>query len=253
MLSPADIAIMHSFYSFHFLDTISHQLREKLEALPTTMLTAATLRTLASYQEENQARQGVYLLHYDERPVYVGKALDVAERLAQHLRKLSGRQNIELARVGYKALLLDKSMSTAANEDVLVSLFREAHADMWNGQGFGPKDPGQNRDTTRPGPFDTRHPIRADHPVTGITNTETVASLLGKMKVALPYVCRYNIEGRGDEPVNLDGVAHKARPLMQAVVNVLGPGWKAGILSYGMVLYHNDKHYPFGEEVVAQV
>lgn len=243
---------MHSFYNFHFLDTISHQLQEKLEALQTTALTEETLGALASYQDENQARQGVYLLHYDGRPVYVGKAGDVAERLAQHLRKLSGRQNIDLAKVGYKALLLDKSMSTAANEDVLVSLFKEVHTDMWNGQGFGPKDPGQNRDTTRPGPFDTRHPIRTDYEVPGIENTETVAALLGKMKSALPYVCRYNIEDRGDDPVNLDGVAHNARPLLQAVVNVLGAGWKAGILSYGMVLYHNDKHYPYGEELVAQ-
>lgn len=244
---------MHSFYNFHFLDTISRQLQEKLEALKTSPLNQEALQSLDAYQTENKAAQGVYLLHYDGRPVYVGKAGDVAQRLAQHLRKLSGRQNIDLAKVGYQALLLDKSMSTAANEDVLVRLFRKKYSGMWNRQGFGPKDPGQNRDTTKPGPFDTRHPIRTDHMVPGVTNEETVASLLLKMKATLPYVCRYQLGNRGGETLDLRNVAHQARPLMQAVVDALGPGWKAGILSYGMVLYRNDKHYLYGEELVAQV
>lgn len=243
---------MHSFYNFHFLDTISRQLIERLEGLEVSPLTADAFHVLEAYQDDNEASQGVYLLHYDGQPVYVGKAGNVAERLFQHWRKLSGRQNIVMDKVGYKALLLDKSMSTAANEDVLVSLFKEVHPGLWNGQGFGPKDPGQNRDTTKPGPFDTRHPIRTDYPVVRIEGGHTIGSLLGKMKAALPYVCRYNIEDRDGDPVDLEGVPHQARPLMQAVVNTLGPGWKAGILSYGMVLYHNDKHYSYGEELVAQ-
>lgn len=243
---------MHAFYNFHFLDTISRQLQEELEKLPVTALNEQALAELSAYQAENKARQGVYLLHYQGRPVYVGKAGDVAERLSQHLRKLTGRQNIDTTHIGYKALLLDKSMSTAANEDVLVGLFRETHSGMWNGQGFGPKDPGQNRDTTKPGPFDSLHPIRMDYPVPGIEDEETAASLLAKMKRALPYVCRYDPVGIASQPVSLHGVPRTAKALMQAVVNALGSGWKAGLLSYGMVLYRNDKRYEHGEELVAQ-
>lgn len=242
---------MHSFYNFDFLGTISRQLQEKLEELPVSILNAQSLEALTAFQTESKARQGVYLLHYDEKPVYVGKADNIADRLSQHLRKLTGRENIDTAKIGYKALLLDKSMSTAANENVLVTLFKAKHSDMWNGQGFGPKDPGQQRDTTRPGPFDTRHPIKQNYFVPDVADDETVASLLEKMKSNLPYVCRYALEGHEDQPINLRGITRTARALMQAVVNTLGPGWKAGILSYGMVLYRNEKRYPYGEELTA--
>lgn len=243
---------MHSFYNFDFLGTISRQLQEKLEELPVSILNEEALDALETYQAENTAKQGVYLLHYEDAPVYVGKAGNVAERLRQHLRKLSGRRNIHVARVGYKALVLDKSMSTAANEDVLVTLFKEHHPNMWNGQGFGPKDPGQQRDTTRPSPFDTRYPIREDFPVPHVDDEETVATLLVKMKDALPYVCRFALEDRGDTPILLAGVDRISRSLMQAVVNTLGVGWKAAILSYGMVLYRTEKRYTFGVELTAE-
>ena len=115
---------MHATYSFHFLNTVSKQLIAELDALTVSTLDAAALTKLAADQVSANAHQGVYLLHVNGRPVYLGKAEDVHDRLRQHLRKLSGRRNVDLTQVGYKALLLDKSMSTAANETVLIALFR---------------------------------------------------------------------------------------------------------------------------------
>lgn len=235
---------MHANYSFHFLETVSKQLVDELEALTVSFLDAAALARLAADQAASNAHQGVYLLRLAGQPVYLGKADDVHDRLRQHLRKLSGRQNIDLAQVGYKALLLDKSMSTAANETVLIGLFRRHHEGMWNGTGFGPKDPGKNRDTTAPGPFDRDHPIKADYPLTTVTDVETVTSLFRKMKNELPYVFRYELTANsGNINLDLDQVPRSAEMLLRAAMQALEPGWQAAILSYGMVVYPAQKNY----------
>lgn len=241
---------MHATYNFHFLDTVSEQLCKQLDGLPVTCLHTNSLDTLTQFQAENNARQGVYLLHVGGRPVYLGKADDVRERLAQHLEKLSGRQSIDLTSIGYKALLLDRSMSTAANETVLIGFFQQNHSGMWNNRGFGPKDPGRQRDNTRPSQFDQQHPIRDDFPVIQADDTTTVGALLSAMKAQLPYVFRYDIGGHGNESINLAGVPRTARALLQAVVSRLGAGWKGVVLSFGMVLYRTGDRYEYGAELL---
>ncbi|RYZ81033.1 MAG: Eco29kI family restriction endonuclease [Proteobacteria bacterium] len=240
---------MHALYSFDFLDTISKQLQERLDSLNVTLLNGEQLGELENFQEENQRKQGVYVIHYDGAPRYIGKAANVAERLKQHYKKLTGRQNIDLAKIGYKCLLLDKSMSTAANEDLLIEKYREVHSDLWNGQGFGPKDPGKERDTTVPGSFDQRHPIRLDFQLSEIDDAETVKSLSKKLKTGLPYVFRYNVSSREEEDLNLVGIERVPRSLVQALVNHLGAGWRGAILSYGIVVYQNQKNYLYGETI----
>lgn len=243
---------MHTTYTFHFLNTVSQQLKDLLESLPFTPLNDATLAALRQYQTDNDTVQGVYLITIDGVPRYVGKADDVADRLTQHLRKLSGRRNIDLAQIGYKALLLDKSMSTAANEGILIQMFKESHGDLWNGTGFGSKDPGAGRDNTRPGPFDRLHPIREDFPVENVNDVETIGSLLEKMKPQLPYTAfRYEIdpELRALE-INLRGVPRDALSLVSAVVEKLGAGWKGVVLSFGMVIYKTNNTYRYGREIL---
>lgn len=245
---------MHSLYSFHFLDTISEQLQEKLENLDISPLTEEALNLLAAFETENRAWQGVYLLYYEGAPVYLGKADDVSSRLKQHLWKLKGRQKIDLSAVGYKALLLDKSMSTAANETVLIGLFKRRYNGMWNGKGFGSKDPGKERDTTRPGPFDSMYPIIANYSVEGIDDEETLASLLIKMKNKLPYTAfRFELGERSADSLALAGVPRTADVLLQAAINKLGKGWKGVILSYGMIIYKTSTSYQYGTELIPQI
>ena len=110
---------MHELYNFHFLDTVSEQLHRQLAAMQGSALTPASLAILAKFQQDSKATQGVYLLMHKGLPVYVGKAAQMKSRLGKHLKKISGRKNINIADMTYKALLLDKSMSTAANEDIL--------------------------------------------------------------------------------------------------------------------------------------
>lgn len=245
---------MHSLYVFDFLQTVSVQLKDMLENLNETTLDELSLAELTRYQREIGSHQGVYVVHYDGSPKYVGKANNVADRLAQHLTKLSGRKGIDPAAVGYKSLLLDKSMSTAANEDILITLFKAEYDDMWNGVGFGPKDPGQQRDTTKPGKFDQTYPIIDDYAVELETDEHgalRLGDMFAAMKDQLPYVFRYDVSAAElDQSIVLTDPERSARHLLQAAVNVLGAGWNGAVISYGMVLYKNAKHYPYGEEII---
>ena len=241
---------MHATYTFDFLTTVSKQLVEKLDSLPVTPL-AANLDAVAEFQRTSGFVQGVYLLHEGALPAYLGKADDVHDRLKQHLRKLSGRRNIVVADIGYKALLLDQSMSTAANEDVLIRLFEAQHEAMWNRRGFGPKDPGKERDTTAPSVFDRDHPIIENFPMENVQDQETVGTLLRKMKHGLPYVFRFSIGTARTTPIDLTGVPRNAEALLRAAVHVLPQGWHGAILSYGMVVYNvPPKQYPAGVVVI---
>lgn len=243
---------LHSLYVFDFLTTVSLQLKEKLEGLNETLLDKRALIELARYQRDIDSQQGVYVIHYEGVPKYVGKANNVSDRLSQHLTKLSGRKGIDPLSIGYKTLLLDKSMSTAANEDILISMFKEEHTGMWNGGGFGPKDPGKERDTTKPGPFDMAHPILDEFLIdlkTDESGTIKLKDLFTAMKVQLPYVFRYSVPANELERMMVLSSDRRARSLLQASVNSLGEGWKGAIISYGMVLYKTAKDYPHGEEI----
>lgn len=241
---------MHATYTFDFLTTVSKQLVEKLDSLAVTPL-AANLDAVADFQRTSGFVHGVYVLHEGALPVYLGKADDVHDRLKQHLRKLSGRRNIVLSDIGYRALLLEKSMSTAANEDVLIRLYEAQHDAMWNRRGFGPKDPGKERDTTAPSMFDRDHPIITDFPMENVQDQETVGTLFRKMKDELPYVFRFSIGTARTTPIDLTGMPRNAEALLRAAVRVLPRGWHGAILSYGMVVYNvPPKQYPAGVVVI---
>jgi hypothetical protein len=240
---------MHQLFSFDFLNTISKQLHDALDALSVTKLDADAVCELRKCQSADSAKQGVYLLYKAGEPVYMGKADDVAARLEEHMIKMQGRQHIDPDEIGYKSILLEKSMSTAANENVLIALFTDRYSGMWNGKGFGPKDPGQERDTTRPSDFDRDHPIRLDIDIPDIDDDETLHSVCHKMKAHLPWVFRFKLNGRKDDTIDLRGVERQPEPLLQAVVDRLGVGWRGAVLSFGMVLYKSRKEYRFGRVV----
>lgn len=244
---------MHDLYVFDFLRTVSQQLKDTLESLQSSSLDDEAILRLQEFQVESRSTQGVYMLMYGGVPRYIGKANNVKDRLSQHLTKLRGRRNIDLNALAYKALVLDKSMSTAANEAILIGMFKEQYSDMWNGAGFGPKDPGKERDTTKPGRFDQQHPIIDDYSISVRTDADgsvELGHLLAAMKAQLPYVFRYEIpDDLLSTRISIVTVDHVARNLLQAVVTHLGTGWRGAIISYGMVLYKTSKHYPHGIEV----
>ncbi len=160
-----------------------------------------------------------------------------------------GRQNIDPGKIGYKCILLDKSMSTAANESILIEMFRESHSGMWNGRGFGPKDPGKERDGTKPSWFDENHPIRLDVTISGVDEEMSLQTLCLKLKAQLPYVFRYDLESRGAEMIDASKVDKEPMAMLEAIVRHLGTGWRGAVLSFGLVLYKNQKSYPYAKIV----
>jgi hypothetical protein len=252
ILNPLGVRL-YSLYVFDFLRTVSYQLKDTLETLPASPLNDLAISDLQEFQVEARSAQGVYLLIYEGIPRYIGKANNVKDRLSQHLTKLRGRRNIDPNGLAYKVLLLDKSMSTAANESILIGLFKEQNNGMWNGAGFGPKDPGQERDTTKPGKFDQQHPIIDNYRVNVRLNedgTVELGHLLAAMKSQLPYVFRYDVPiNELTRTIDIALIEPAANNLLQAIVTHLGTGWRGAIISYGMVLYQTSKRYPHGLEI----
>jgi hypothetical protein len=136
-------------------------------------------------------------------------------------------------------------------------MFKEQYANMWNGAGFGPKDPGQQRDTTKPGRFDQQHPIIEDYKVSINTDQNgaiELRKLLLEIKSQLPYVFRFDVpDAELQSWIHIGDVEHVACDLLQAIVTHLGNGWRGAIISYGMVLYKTNKHYPHGLELDPKV
>ena len=70
------------------------------------------------------------------------------------------------------------------------------------------------------------------------------------MKAQLPFVFRYKLQDEVEtRTVNLTGVARQADRLLASAVKVLDPGWQAAVLSYGMVVYKDNKVYKYAAQV----
>jgi predicted GIY-YIG superfamily endonuclease len=239
-------------YDFNFLETISAQLVETLDTLPASTLDGRMLAELSRFQRQERSKQGVYLLIHNETPVYLGKANDISNRLTAHLRKLQGRLYIDHGKLSFKAILLDRSMSTAANEELLIAAFSKTHQGMWNGKGFGSKDPGKNRDRTEPSAFDRDHPIIRDFPV-GLDDSETVSSLFLKLKKQLPFLFRHEKLPKkiADIVLDLRGIDRQAEAVLMHAISTFPSEWHGAILSYGIVVYAGLDAYWHTTEVFA--
>jgi predicted GIY-YIG superfamily endonuclease len=239
-------------YDFNFLETVSAQLVETLDAMPASTLDGRMLTELSQLQRHERSKQGVYLLIHGETPVYLGKANDISHRLAAHLRKLQGRLHIDHATLSFKAILLDRSMSTAANEELLIAAFSKTHHGMWNGKGFGSKDPGKNRDRTEPSAFDRDYPIIRDFRVS-LDDSETVSTLFLKLKKQLPFLFRHEILPKkiADIPLDLRGINRQAEAVLRHAISTFPSQWHGAILSYGIVVYAGLDAYWHTTEVFA--
>ena len=85
---------------------------------------------------------GVYVLYRDSVIVYVGQARNLRNRLRDHLRKIQGRQGIDVAEVTCRYLTIARLWEVARAEDALISQFEPE----WNGiPGFSSHAPGRGR------------------------------------------------------------------------------------------------------------
>ncbi|HYE31669.1 MAG TPA: Eco29kI family restriction endonuclease [Methylomirabilota bacterium] len=238
---------MFDFFQFSLPRAVTEQLIERLDQMETTPLGATAIADLRRFSAQWKTAQGVYLIYVENCATYAGKAVHLADRLEQHLRKLRGRKNIDLNAVAFKALLLDENWSTSANEDLLIEHYRSKDECSWNKKGFGPKDPGQGRDDTRPSWFDTTFPVNELYPVVDIPDEISVANALGSIKGQLPYLMRYEEAPEAQSiPVNFAGVPRNARDVLKRIAEALGREWQLMLLPHGFTLYKGSKTYRHG-------
>ncbi len=121
---------------------IRTQVVEKLESSPLFPLTKGA----------GPNASGIYALYFKEKLVYIGKASKgttkskrtLRGRLAEHVSKISGRENITLADMKCRYLTFHSEWWVFAAEFALMTHYRPE----WNESGFGSKVPGVGRPGT---------------------------------------------------------------------------------------------------------
>jgi hypothetical protein len=105
-----------------------------------------------------------------------------------------GRQNIDVAEMTFACVTIHPNWTALAPESALIQHYAELHLSEWNGIGFGPHDPGRNRDATDADQegFDMQFPIRHEWPCEFVEAREwNIRELLIRMKEELPFLLRY--------------------------------------------------------------
>ena len=247
----------HASFEIDIVSALSEQLVEAFDKLTIGQLNTASVALL-------NREQGVYQLFYNGALVYVGRADNLNSRVSQHLTKIAGRQNIATKDLGFKALYVHKNWTTLAPEDTLIKHFK-AHGNglcEWNGNGFGPHDPGRERETTNKpiDGFDAKYPIRHDWPCTWVdAKSWNVLQLLIAMKDELPFLLRYQTsdnpnvkvdyrKGHPDQAacaVVVPSTGMPADVLLGLAANALH-GWQATRFPSHLILYKESRAYAYG-------
>lgn len=245
------------FYRRFELDIVSalkHQLIDAFEKLAPGDLVQ---KNIVAVPEE----PGVYQLYYSGALVYVGKTDYLRKRLQEHHQKIIGRKNIRPSDVRLTCLSVHSGIH-AVSEVSLINHYKAAPGGCaWNGNGFGPHDPGRTRETTNKPPdgFDAQFPIRDDWPCTWIGGGQwNCNALLQEIKSGLPFLLRYQVSqknkwraGHSDYNNVTIVVPRKGMPvseLLRLIVRHL-PGWQATRFPSHFILYKDDQQYKHGSAV----
>jgi len=126
------------------------------------------------------------------------------------------------------------------------------------GNGFGPHDPGRERETTNKAPdgFDAQYPIRQDWTCDWIKAGDHKATeLLKAIKARLPYLLRYQTaKKKSQEPqadykdltITVPKDDMSARDLLRTVAVAL-PEWQATAFPSHTILYKEHRAYTHGQ------
>lgn len=241
----------HAPFEIDIIDALSGQLRAALGALTPAPLDAPHIAQV-------EVEQGIYVLYKQATMVYVGKADNVRARLTDHFSKLTGRRNVVLSDITFTCLYVHKNWTALAPEASLISHYKALNAGdcAWNGTGFGPHDPGRDRETTnkRPEGFDTLYPIVEDLPCSWVTpGSWNVRDLLLSLKDELPYLLRFQTAGyyRTGHPDYNSVDVTVPLPNMPAVelLRLIArgvPNWQATVFASHMIFYKESRTYLFG-------
>jgi hypothetical protein len=242
-------------FEIDIISALSSQLVDAFEKLDPGPLTEKQLDDL-------DPGQGVYQLFYKGAIVYVGQARSLKTRRAQHRKKISGRQNINVEDMGFKCLYVHANWTALAPEDALIKHHRKLGKGTcpWNGNGFGPHDPGRERETTNKltEGFDALYPIRTELPCGWISpGGYNALDLLKALKRGLPYLLRF--EGLAQKSgrrhaelltarIEVQSENMAAEDLITLIAKELD-GWQGTVFPSHMILYKESRAYQHGRRI----
>ena len=233
-----------AYFDIDLPRALREQLVEALAQIDTGALNAYNLSQVP-------LSRGVYQLYLDGDLVYVGKASKLRERLTKHLRKIQGRSGLDLAAVSFKCLWMSPNWITLAPESQLIALYKAQGTAIWNGNGFGPNDPGAGREDRNKPPalFDQLYPIRDNWPCDFITpDSWDVQTLLLRMKKDLPFLLRFQKPSADyiAASVTIPEGGMPASELLRRCAEALPAGWQATRFPSHMILYKQFKTFQYG-------
>ncbi len=191
-------------FEFDITTPLFEQISRAFDTLSPVDLSAENLATVLE-------RPGVYGLHHGRELVYVGKANnDARGRLRKYQRQLQGRIGITPAEVQFRCLHLAHTWDPFQPEAHMIS----RHKPSWNYTGFGPNDPGRERDRTnlKDTHWHVRFPLDPDYVCADVVSGQyDVLELLRAVAKSAPYWVRFqgNREGRNDKGRAEYEAAHK--------------------------------------------
>ncbi|SNT45805.1 hypothetical protein SAMN05421812_106290 [Asanoa hainanensis] len=242
----------HAEFKLSITRALADQLAAALRTLTPSPLTADALDRLPK-------GPGVYQLHVDGAPVYVGKASkSLPARLRKHHRKLSGRPIA--GAVSFVCLYLDEDLEASAPEKMLLGKYEgkyeragddQARKLPWNNNGFGNNDPGRRRDGSEveANHFDALYPVSLDLTIDWLSpGRRPTGEVLAELKKALPYNLRFekdSVRAREDYKTITDVPSHPmtVRAALQLVVAALPEGWQATALPGYLIVYYENTSY----------
>jgi len=242
-------------FEIDIISALSQQLVEAFSHLDPGEFTEENVDSVPSSQ------QGVYELFLNKVLVYVGQAKKLRDRLLEHHFKIRGRRNISTDKMSFKCLSVHRNWTALSPETALIKYYKDdPNACAWNGNGFGPHDPGRNRETTNKSPigFDAQYPIREDWACEGITAGDWNGNdLLRTVKQQLPYLLRYQTankskwkEGHPDYnnlTIAVPKTGMPAQLLLTRIAQQLPEGWQLTRFPGHFILYREHKDYAYGK------
>lgn len=244
----------YGHFEIDIITALSQQLVEAFSKLEQGIFTEGNINLVPAKQ------QGVYELFLDGLLVYVGQAKKLRDRLLEHHFKIRGRKEIAPDRMTVKCLSVHRNWTALSPETALIRFYRDdPNACAWNGNGFGPHDPGRNRETTNKSPigFDMQYPIREDWPCDRIAAGQWNGNdLLRAVKEQLPYLLRYQTaiqskwkQGHPDYKnlmINVPEAAMPAEKLLTSIARQFPNGWQLTRFPGHFILYKEQRLYKHG-------
>jgi hypothetical protein len=244
-------------FDFDLARAVLEQLVEAFRKLAIGQLNPEKVRLM-------KAGQGVYQLFNNEALVYTGKTdSDLPSRLLRHYTMLAARKNIDIEKIGFKALYIHRNWTTWTTETALIRFFGEESP--WNLSGMGSNDPGHNReDTAEEDTFNRRYPIDPNISCDWVQAGEYVAwDLLSMIKRDLPYLLRFHkVTRKFNRTIDREAEAElkstivivpksgmPAGSLLVEIAKQLSNGWQATAFPGRLILYKESVNYQHGDVI----